>query len=87
MRLKSPSSPWPTASCSMTPGQPLDSTMSNVPAGAGTASRLTSAWRSASSAREFPAVLGQELAEALAAAHAVGAGFLPVAFADHDRRR
>src|SRR5712675_1897164 len=30
LRLKSPSSPWPTASCSMTPGQPLDRTMSKV---------------------------------------------------------
>ena len=53
MRLKSPSSPWPTASCSMTPGQPAPSTMSKTPAGAGTASRLTSAWRSASSAIDF----------------------------------
>src|SRR5688500_10480913 len=27
LRLKSPSSPWPTASCSITPGQRLDETL------------------------------------------------------------
>src|SRR5881394_2919302 len=48
LRFKSPSSPWPTASCSITPGQPGPSTTSISPAGAGTASRLTSAWRTAS---------------------------------------
>jgi hypothetical protein len=50
LRLKSPSSPWPTASCSMTPGQPLDSTMSKVPAGAGHRLEIDQRWRSASSA-------------------------------------
>src|SRR5438874_1266204 len=39
LRLKSPSSPWPTASCSITPGQPAPSTTSISPAGAGTDSR------------------------------------------------
>ena len=43
LRLKSPSRPWPTASCSITPGQPEPSTTSISPAGAGTDSRLTSA--------------------------------------------
>ncbi len=49
LRLKSPSRPWPIASCSRMPGQPEPSTTSISPAGAGTLSRLTSAWRSASS--------------------------------------
>src|SRR3982074_1592237 len=53
LRLKSPSSPWPTASCSITPGQPAPSTTSISPAGAGTASRLTIAWRTASSTALF----------------------------------
>ena len=35
LRLKSPSRPWPTASCSMTPGQPEPSTTSISPAGRG----------------------------------------------------
>ena len=47
LRLKSPSSPWPIASCSSTPGQPGPSTTVMVPAGAGRASRLTSAWSTA----------------------------------------
>ncbi len=56
LRLKSPSRPWPTASCSSTPGQPAPSTTVIVPAGAGTASRLTCAVRTASftSARQRP---------------------------------
>ena len=41
LRLKSPSSPWPIASCSRMPGQPGPSTTSITPAGAGSASRLT----------------------------------------------
>src|SRR5436305_1998680 len=55
LRLKSPSRPWPTASCSMTPGQPGPSTTVISPAGAGTDPRLTSACRNASStcARQF----------------------------------
>ena len=36
LRLKSPSRPWPTASCSRMPGQPGPSTTSIVPAGQGT---------------------------------------------------
>ena len=50
MRLKSPSSPWPIASCSRMPGQPGPSTTSITPAGAGSAARLTAAMRSASRA-------------------------------------
>ena len=34
LRLKSPSSPWPIASCSRMPGQPGPSTTVMVPAGA-----------------------------------------------------
>ena len=48
LRLKSPSRPCPIASCSRIPGQPGPSTTSISPAGAGTLSRFTSAWRSAS---------------------------------------
>ena len=40
LRLKSPSSPWPTASCSITPGQPGPSTTVISPAGAGTESKV-----------------------------------------------
>src|SRR5262249_28826582 len=45
LRLKSPSNPWPTASCNMMPGQPGARTTSISPAGAGVASRLISACR------------------------------------------
>ena len=51
LRLKSPSSPWPMASCSRMPGQPLPSTTVISPAGAGTEDRLTSAERNASSTK------------------------------------
>src|SRR5207244_3117677 len=51
LRLKSPSSPWPTASWSRMPGQPGPSTTVIVPAGAAIASRLVSAWRAASRAK------------------------------------
>ena len=50
LRLKSPSSPWPTASCSRMPGHPGPSTTGIVPAGAGTASSATVACRTASRA-------------------------------------
>ncbi len=70
LRLKSPSRPWPTASCSSTPGQPGPSTTVIVPAGAGTASRFTCAVRTASRTSQPPAVGGEELrvGEASAAA-------------------
>ena len=74
LRLKSPSRPWPTASCSSTPFQPAPSTTSISPAGQGTASRLTSAWRSASStcSRHFSGVIQASNAGAPAGAgHAV----------------
>ena len=47
LRLKSPSSPCPTASCSSTPGQPGPSTTVITPAGAGRAFKLASAWSTA----------------------------------------
>ena len=53
LRLKSPSRPWPTASCKSTPGQPFPNTTSIVPAGASIASRLTLAWRTASCANSI----------------------------------
>ena len=49
LRLKSPSSPWPMASCSRMPGQPGPSTTVISPAGAGRDSRLVSAAFTASS--------------------------------------
>ena len=51
LRLKSASSPWPTASCSRTPGQPGPSTTSISPAGASRASSCRIAWRAASFAK------------------------------------
>ena len=84
LRLKSPSSPWPTASCSITPGQPGPSTTSISPAGAGTASRLTSACRTAWSTACFHLVSSRNGDKAFAAAIAVAAGFLAIAVArDH----
>ena len=50
LRLKSPSNPWPTASCSNTPGQPAPNTTGKAPAGASTATKFTNAKRTASSA-------------------------------------
>ncbi len=47
LRLKSPSRPWPMASCSRMPGQPGPSTTVMLPAGAGFDSRFTSAWLTA----------------------------------------
>src|ERR1700758_1690752 len=79
LRLKSPSSPWPTASCSITPGQPAPSTTSISPAGAGTDSRLTIASRSLAPGFGF-----DEAGMALAAAITLAAALLPVALAgDH----
>ena len=46
--LKSPSNPWPTASCSITPGQPEPRTTGNSPAGAGWASKFKTASLNAS---------------------------------------
>ena len=43
LRLKSPSKPCPTASCSNTPGQPLPNTTVIAPAGAGRASKFVKA--------------------------------------------
>src|SRR3979411_2254629 len=63
LRLKSPSRPWPTASCSMTPGQPAPSTTSISPAGAGTDSRLTSASRIAPSAASRHALASMKRAK------------------------
>ncbi len=51
LRLKSPSRPCPTASWSKTPGQPGPRTTGIGPAGASTASKFTSAMRTASLAR------------------------------------
>ena len=51
LRLKSPSRPWPTASCSRIPGQPGASTTGIGPAGAGTASSSVTAMRAASLAK------------------------------------
>ena len=51
LRLKSASSPWPTASCSRTPGHPGPSTTCISPAGAGTAPNCRIAPRAASCAR------------------------------------
>src|SRR5262249_32439097 len=92
-RLKSPSSPWPTASCSITPGQPGPSTTSISPAGAGPASQLINARPPRPPAplcpppppRKTPHPLPPPTpAVALAPAIAVGAGFLAAAGAgDH----
>ena len=62
LRLKSPSSPWPTASCSITPGQPEPSTTSISPAGAGTDSRLIMASRIAPSAASRHALVSMKRA-------------------------
>ena len=62
LRLKSPSSPWPTASCSITPGQPAPSTTSISPAGAGTDSRLIMASRIAPSAASRHALVSMKRA-------------------------
>src|SRR4030088_1891918 len=87
LRLKSPSSPCPTASCSITPGQPAPSTTSISPAGGGTHSRFNSAPRVAppggfSPAAAPPPRLGLDEARViLAAAIALAAAPLAVAFA------
>ena len=83
LRLKSPSRPWPIASWSSTPGQPGPSTTVISPAGAATDSRLTSAWRSASSTIDCH-LAGQQLVVADPAAGAEAAGLHPLAVADHD---
>jgi hypothetical protein len=61
LRLKSPSRPWPTASCSSTPGQPAPSTTGIVPAGASTASRFTSAWRNGLARERLRLVVRQQV--------------------------
>src|SRR5262249_17118720 len=83
-RLKSPSSPWPTASCSITPGQPGPSTTSISPAGAGPPSQLINARPPAPPAALCPAPPSREPFCAPPPAIAVGAGFLAAAGAgDH----
>ena len=81
LRLKSPSRPWPMASCSRIPGQPGPRTICISPAGAATESRLISAWRNALVDGTLPgalleqAVVGNAPAGAVAAAlHALGPG-------------
>src|SRR5579875_3687471 len=69
LRLKSPSRPCPTASCSITPGQPGPSTTRISPAGAGTEPRLP---------RVEIALIGDP------AAGARGTGLHPLALADDD---
>src|SRR5512145_858326 len=61
LRLKSPSRPWPTASCRRMPGQPGASTTGIGPAGASTAERRVTAIRAASRAALAPhAVLARD---------------------------
>ena len=67
LRLKSPSSPWPMASCSRMPGQPGPSTTSISPAGAGLASRATRFWRRPHAPR-LPGVRAHIVAGSAAAA-------------------
>ena len=74
LRLKSPSSPWPTASCSSTPGQPGPSTTGISPAGAATDSRLVSACASAMSIARLHCASSNRLVVEIAAAEAVIAG-------------
>ena len=74
LRLKSPSRPWPTASCSSTPGQPGPSTTVIVPAGASIACRLRSAWSAAACTQRrqrSPSVRKRELDPAAAAGGAL----------------
>ena len=84
LRLKSPSSPWPIASWSSTPGQPGPSTTGISPAGAATDSRLTSAWASAMSIARFHSRFLEQLAVEIAAAEPVIAGLAPAVLLGHD---
>ena len=70
LRLKSASSPWPTASCSSTPGHPGPSTTSISPAGAATAPSCRIAPRAASCARLLRALGSGELPQPRASARA-----------------
>ena len=70
LRLKSASSPWPTASCSRIPGQPGPSTTCISPAGAGTAPSCRIAPRAASCARCSGLFDPSELLQSRAAAAA-----------------
>ncbi len=54
LRLKSASRPWPTASCSRTPGQPGPRTTSISPAGAGDGAELQDRLRAASRGEAAP---------------------------------
>ena len=87
LRLKSPSSPWPTASCSITPGQPAPSTTVISPAGAGTASSLSRAWRSASSATASPPAVVEQPVEPEPAAAAMTGALAPAVALEHDAAR
>ena len=74
LRLKSPSSPWPIASCSRTPGQPGPSTTCISPAGAATDSRLVSACASAMSIARFHSRVLEQTAVEIASAKPMIAG-------------
>src|ERR1044071_8645127 len=87
LRLKSPSRPWPTASCRSTPGQPGPSTTVIVPAGAGRASRLTSACDTACRAYSSSTASGK-VGWGGAPPPAAGAALAPsVRFRDHLHRQ
>ena len=75
LRLKSPSRPWPTASCSSTPGQPGPSTTGISPAGAATDVEVGQRLRQRDVDRPVPRRLLEQLVIEIAAAEAVIAGF------------
>ena len=75
LRLKSPSRPWPTASCSSTPGQPGPSTTGISPAGAATEFEVGQRLRQRDVDRPAPLRLVEQIVVEIAAAEAVIAGF------------
>ena len=85
LRLKSPSSPWPTASWSSTPGQPGPHTTCISPAGAATDSKFTSACASAMSIAAVPRRRVEQAVVEVAAAEPVDAGLAAVALLGDDR--
>ena len=85
LRLKSPSSPWPMASCSRMPGQPGPSTTVISPAGAGMEVEIDQRLAQRLVDRALP-IVGIEIGLiAAAAAAAEAAGFLAAILFHHHR--
>ncbi len=84
LRLKSPSRPWPIASCSSTPGQPGPSTTGISPAGAATEFEVDQRLGESDVDRPVPSRFVEQPVVEIAAAKAMIAGLPPAVLLGDD---